>query len=367
MANIRKLIFLFFEVFFIFYLIFKMLFRKTKLTNFINSTRFFTQPIQQLIYREHGNPAEVLTLSNKELEFDKLERQQVLVKWLAAPINPADINQVQGAESSSSRGSEGCAQVIKVGSDVAEFKENDLIVPAISGIGTWCSHGIYDSKELFLVEGDVKDFIFLSMLQTNPSTAYRMLKDFVNLSYGDIVVQNGANSSVGHFVIQICRILGVKTVNVVRDRPQIEILKNQLKKSGADEVYTEEEFSTLIRSNKLKAKLALNCVGGKSGMILSRALELGGTMVTYGGMSQNPSVGFWMSRWYGMRQNIEERKNMYKELIGWYKNGELTLPKYQRKNLEEYKDAINQSTQSDSSSIKSKQIFTKKGNDHYFD
>ncbi|CAK5087760.1 unnamed protein product [Meloidogyne enterolobii] len=376
-----------------------MLFCKTKLFNFINSTRFFTQPIQQLIYREHGNPAEVfvlfffsnfilkvLTLSNKELEFDKLERQQVLVKWLAAPINPADINQVQGVYPIKPNlpavgGNEGCAQVIRVGSDVAEFKENDLIVPAISGIGTWCSHGIYDSKELFLVEGDVKDFIFLSMLQVNPSTAYRMLKDFVNLSYGDIVVQNGANSSVGHFVIQICRILGVKTVNVVRDRPQIEILKNQLKKAGADEVYTEEEFSTLIRSNKLNAKLALNCVGGKSGMILSRALELGGTMVTYGGMSQNPvnvttsslifsntkSVGFWMTRWYEMRQNIEERKNMYKELIGWYKNGELTLPKYQRKNLEEYKDAINQSTQSDPSSIKSKQIFTKKGNHHYFD
>jgi len=79
------------------------------------------------------------------------------------------------------------------------------------------------------------------------------------------------------------------------------------------------KFSTLIRSKKLKAKLALNCVGGKSGMFLSRALELGGTMVTYGGMSKIPvyvatssvifantkSVGFWMSRWYGMRQNIE--------------------------------------------------------------
>jgi len=62
MANIRKLIFLFFEVFFIFYLIFEMLFCKTKFTNFINSTRFFTQPIQQLIYREHGNPAEVFFL-----------------------------------------------------------------------------------------------------------------------------------------------------------------------------------------------------------------------------------------------------------------------------------------------------------------
>ena len=31
-----------------------------------------------------------------------------------------------------------------------------------------------------------------------------MLKDFVNLSPGDLIVQNGSNSAVGHFVIQVC-------------------------------------------------------------------------------------------------------------------------------------------------------------------
>jgi trans-2-enoyl-CoA reductase len=40
-------------------------------------------------------------------------------------------------------------------------------------------------------------------LQVNPSTAYRMLNDFVKLSPGDLVVQNGANSAVGQFVIQV--------------------------------------------------------------------------------------------------------------------------------------------------------------------
>lgn len=41
------------------------------------------------------------------------------------------------------------------------------------------------------------------ILQVNPPTAYRMLKDFVNLKAGDLVVQNGANSSVGRCVIQV--------------------------------------------------------------------------------------------------------------------------------------------------------------------
>lgn len=30
-----------------------------------------------------------------------------------------------------------------------------------------------------------------------------MLKDFVNMEDGDIVIQNGANSAVGRYVIQV--------------------------------------------------------------------------------------------------------------------------------------------------------------------
>lgn len=55
-----------------------------------------------------------------------------------------------------------------------------------------------------------------------------MLKDFVSLKPGDCVLQNGANSAVGQAVIQIARTLGVTTVNVVRDREDIDGLKQRL-------------------------------------------------------------------------------------------------------------------------------------------
>ena len=56
----------------------------------------------------------------------------------------------------------------------------------------------------------------------------RMLKDFVSLKPGDCVLQNGANSAVGQAVIQIAKTMGVTTVNVVRDREDIDSLKQRL-------------------------------------------------------------------------------------------------------------------------------------------
>src|SRR5207302_4498571 len=59
-----------------------------------------------------------------------------------------------------------------------------------------------------------------SMLRINPPTAWRMLHDFLALRPGDWIIQNAANSAVGIAVIQLARVLGIRTVNVVR-RPEL--------------------------------------------------------------------------------------------------------------------------------------------------
>lgn len=69
------------------------------------------------------------------------------------------------------------------------------------------------------------DLVVASMMNVNPCTAYRMLKDFVPLKPGDTVIQNGGNSAVGQLVIQLCKIWNYKSVSVVRDRPNIQELK----------------------------------------------------------------------------------------------------------------------------------------------
>ena len=65
-------------------------------------------------------------------------------------------------------------------------------------------------------------------LYINPCTALRMLRDFVSLRPGDWVIQNGSNSGVGQAVVQIAASMGLNTVNVVRDREDIDSLKQRL-------------------------------------------------------------------------------------------------------------------------------------------
>ena len=71
-------------------------------------------------------------------------------------------------------------------------------------------------------------------------TRYRMLEDFVALKAGDVVVQNAANSMVGQTVIQLCKLKGVKTINLVRARPDLGATVDYLKSIGGDVVVPEE-------------------------------------------------------------------------------------------------------------------------------
>lgn len=49
-----------------------------------------------LTYAEHGEPLDVLSLRDTTAVIDKPEGSNVWIRMLAAPINPADINTVQG-------------------------------------------------------------------------------------------------------------------------------------------------------------------------------------------------------------------------------------------------------------------------------
>lgn len=141
----------------------------------------------------------------------------VQVQFLAAPINPADINQVEGvyplkppmttqlyASASPDSGSqppvavggnEGVAKVTKIGSKVGHlFKIGDWVVMGSAGLGTWRSHGNFKADDLTKVRSVEKmnegfdsldlDVVQLAALTVNPCTAYRMLRDFKTLSPG---------------------------------------------------------------------------------------------------------------------------------------------------------------------------------------
>ena len=94
------------------------------------------------------------------------------------------------------------------------------------------------------------------------------------------MVQTGGNSSVGQAVIQLAKLMGLKTVNVVRERPDLDELKAELKGLGADHVMTESELRA-SRDTVKGAKLALNCTGGSSSTEVSCKDEIYVTNLHY--------------------------------------------------------------------------------------
>ncbi|KAJ3645442.1 hypothetical protein Zmor_023098 [Zophobas morio] len=313
----------------------------------------------KLIYCEHGDPVKVI---RKETEtIPDPAKDEVLIKMLAAPVNPADINTIQGKYPvrpplPAVAGNEGVGEVVSVGSGVTDFQQGDRVVPLVSALGTWRTHCILPKNNLLKVPKKL-GLVEAATLSVNPCTAYRMLRDFVDLKPGDTVIQNGANSACGQNVIQICRAWGLRSVNVIRDRAGVNELRCFLKDLGATHVLTEEELrkTQIFKNGELdKPKLALNCVGGQNALEVMRHLQKGGTMVTYGGMSREPVTaptsalifkdvrirGFWMTEWSKQNADSIDRFEMLEELISMMTSNELQGPAFKMVNFEQYKEAL---------------------------
>ena len=77
-----------------------------------------------------------------------VEPTQVAFRMLASPINPADINQIEGVYPvmpplPAVAGNEGVAEVTQVGSKVTSVRVGDWFIPAQAGFGTLLSFFLF--------------------------------------------------------------------------------------------------------------------------------------------------------------------------------------------------------------------------------
>lgn len=246
-----------------------------------------------LVYSKYGQPTEVLKLHHYSIP--PAYGEEIIVRFLASPVNPADLNQIEGvypskpemtqaigtAEPSAVGGNEGAVEIIAVGGKVKDFKVGDWAIMKKTKFGTWRTHGVTHSDRLLKVPSDGSITpVQAATVSVNPCTAYRMLKDFVPLKEGDWFIQNAANSGVGRAAIQIGKLWGLKSINVVRNRPNVDELREELEGLGADLVITEEEIANKNIKSRIEritqgqgVSLGLNCVGGKPTTDLMRNLK----------------------------------------------------------------------------------------------
>ena len=268
--------------------------------------------INAVVYETHGNPADVLHVESQP--WPTPSAGEVIVKMRAAPINPADLNQIEGkypvrAQLPATPGFEGAGIVAEVGSNVTNVAVGALVILP-HNVGTWRDAVAVKADELAVVPAGIEP-VQAAMLKINPMTAWRLLHDYVNLARGDWLIQNAANSAAGRAVIQIARELGYKTVNVVR---RLELI-DELRAEGGDVVLVDSENLRREVEDAIGGppiRLGLNAVGGESALRLANCLAPGSTLVTYGAMSLQPLKipngllifkdlrfrGIWINKWY---------------------------------------------------------------------
>jgi mitochondrial enoyl-[acyl-carrier protein] reductase / trans-2-enoyl-CoA reductase len=265
---------------------------------------------------------------------------EIVVDAELFPINPADLLNLEGLYGATQPklpmfpGAEGVGRVAKIGAGVSHVKAGDRVL--LPGPGAWRARAKAPSNAVFaLPEGiDPKQ---LAMLRVNPPTAWLMLHEFVTPKPGQWVIQNAANSGVGHCLIRLAREAGAKTVNVVRRAE----LAGELRGFGADVVLTDgPELDGRVRAaiGGGALPLAIDAVGGSGTQRLARCVDDGGTVVNYGALSGEPCAvdvretifrnvslrGFWLRRWFTQTPS-EKIAALYRDLALRLGDGRLSV------------------------------------------
>ncbi len=301
---------------------------------------------------ETGDPIVVIKLI--DVEEPVLEPDNVIVELIAAPINPSDILQIQGLYPTKKTfpailGNEGVGKIVQIGGNVTHVKVGDNVLLPL-GSNTWQSQLVIPARKVFPLPK--ADILQLSMIGINPPTAYAMITEFVQLGSDDWIVQNAANSAVGRYVIELSKIMGYKTINIVRR----EELKSELSQLGADIVVVDgpnvvREIRDKIGKGKIK--LGLDAVAGEATDKISQILSRKGLIITYGALSlENMQLNmaimmrkdltlktYWLSHWLQETPKIKIA-NTYQKLIAMIANGQLQAEIDSTYPLESFKDAF---------------------------
>lgn len=308
---------------------------------------------QVLRFHHNGLAKEVLRLES--LPLLPLKSDEVLVEMRMASVTVADLCMIKGLYGISPKlpaipGHDGVGIVLEVGKEVHGIDIGQHVI-APKRIGTWKATFVAKACEMIILPSSLP-FTQGALLSVTPPTAWRMLHDFVPLYPGDWIIQNAANSAVGRAVIDIANYYGWKTINLVRRKEWVD----ELAEAGGDIAILEDDIDLdLIEqiTNGARPKLALNVIGGKSAALLSKMLDDGGTLVTYGAMGNEPltiepselifrnihHVGFWRTFWM-QQASRNEIEAMFMEINRLATEGMFQAPIEAIYPLKEYLKAI---------------------------
>jgi len=339
----------------------------------IEATESTAQPLPALSatavrFDAHGPPEEVLYVDRACSLPDKLAHGEVLVHMLAACVTDEDLLRVQtpltvlndfppfnrtnnkweAVPLPATAGVEGVGVVIATAKNVPTLKDHPLEVkdwvllrpearrrPA----GCWSTMAVVDSSMLVKVPAQLMPVRHLACSRSL-CTAYRLLEDYGSLRPGDTIIQNAADLPVGQAVVQLCKMLKIRSINLVPDDEAFEQTKELLVQLGASHVLRDNakvgEFIDAL--GQMMPRLGIDSLGGEAGKRMSVALRPGGQLVMHSLQTgQVPTIspsllmyqqislhGFNMAQWVD-ENGVEAYKDMLNTIGELVQAGNLEL------------------------------------------
>ena len=234
-------------------------------------------------YRCYGSP-DVLELT--EIAKPMPADDEVLVKILAASVNPLDWHYMRGspyfmrlvagigAPTRTRMGVDFSGTVEAIGKNVTLFKPGDEVFGG--GAGAFAEYlTIREDRGLTMKPANMT-FAQVAAVPIAGISALQALRDYAKIEPGQKVLINGASGGVGTFAVQIAKSLGAEVTGVCSTR-NLEMVRS----IGADYVvdYTQEDYT---ESGK-HYDVIIDMVGNHSPLENRRALAPTGKLVIVGG------------------------------------------------------------------------------------
>ncbi|WP_263385748.1 zinc-dependent alcohol dehydrogenase family protein [Granulicella arctica] len=310
--------------------------------------------MRRLLLTAFGEAAKVVRLDTTAAQ--PLSSDDLLIRMEAAPINRSDFMLIEGKYGVRpsfpyNLGSEGVGKVVAAGERGRSLEGKRVLILPTYEQGTWAEETIVDRKNVVEVS-DTADPVQLAMLGINPATAYLLLKQYTHLMPGDWIGQTAANAAMGQYIIQLAKLAGLKTLNVVR-RPEAA---DAVRTFGGDVVVLQgdglkQDIEAALGSNRLS--IAFDTVGGEPIGTLLQFVRDGGIGVGYGLQSGvfpriNPVDmyfrslsfhGFWLINWIRNAPR-HELKWTYQHLASLVAEGKLFAEVQKTYTLDQFQNAI---------------------------
>jgi len=243
---------------------------------------------------------------------------EVLVRISASPVNPSDLLFVTGhyvveRELPTVPGWEGSGRVVAAGpGGYGKLLQGRRVACAASegGPGTWGEYTRVPAMQCLPLLSSVDDEQGASLI-VNPVSAYAMLHT-ARRRGARAVISTAAASQLGRMVLALARRWSFPVIHVVRRAAQVELLKEL----GADVVLdsSQADFGERLSAAcaRLRAKVALDAIGGPWPQRLLRAMGPQSRVVCYGVLDESPTFelsamdilgggcaveGFYLGQW----------------------------------------------------------------------